>query len=85
MRGETFVVGDLDPGTQAETVRWLAEAYGAPMPPSVPLESVHETLRGDRRVDPSRALRVLGVSLAYPSYKDGMSPAECAGKVPLPS
>ncbi len=82
VRGETFVVGDLEPGPQAETACWLAEAYGAPMPPSVPLESVHETLRGDRRIDPSRALHVLGVSLAYPSYKNGMNPAECAGKVP---
>jgi nucleoside-diphosphate-sugar epimerase len=73
--GETFVVGDLTPGPHGETVRWIAETYGVPMPPSVPIESVHESLRGDRRVDPSRALRVLGVELAFPTYQLGMSPA----------
>jgi nucleoside-diphosphate-sugar epimerase len=74
--GETFVVGDLAPGPHRDTVRWIAETYGAAMPPSVPLEAVHESLRGDRRVDPSRAIRVLGVELAFPTYQLGMSPTQ---------
>lgn len=74
--GETFVVGDLTPGPHGETVRWIAETYGVPLPPSVPLESVHESLRGDRRIDPARALARLGVTLRYPSYEIGMSPQE---------
>jgi hypothetical protein len=69
--GETFVVGDEKPARHADVVRWICEAYGAPMPPSVPLSEVHESLRGDRRVDGSRALRVLGVALRYPSYEVG--------------
>ena len=71
---ETFVVGDLDPAPQREVVAFVCEAHGAPFPPSVPLDQVHETLRGDRRVDPRRALALLGVTLRYPSYRVGMRP-----------
>ena len=72
--GETFVVGDAKPARHADVVSWICEAYGVAMPPSVPLAEVHETLRGDRRVDGSRALRVLGVTLRYPTYESGYAP-----------
>lgn len=74
-RGSTMVVGDLEPAPHGDVVRFISEAYGVPMPPSVPLESVHESLRADRRVDASRALAAAGITLRYPSYRDGMSPA----------
>ncbi len=71
-RSETFVVGDLEPARHIDVVRFIADAHGVPMPPCVPLESVHESLRADRRVDASRALAALKVTLRYPSYRDGM-------------
>ena len=71
-RGETFVVGDAEPARHIDVVRWICREHGVPEPPSVPLETVHETLRGDRRVEASRALRVLGVTLRYPTYREGM-------------
>ena len=70
--GETFVVGDAAPATQNEICAWVAAKYGVPMPPHVPLDQVHPTLRGSRRVDGSRALRVLGVTLEYPSWREGL-------------
>ena len=73
-RPDTFVVGDLEPAKHIDVVRFIAEAYGVPMPPSVPLESVHESLRADRRVDATRALATFGVTLRYPTYRDGMAP-----------
>ena len=73
-RGQTMVVGDLEPAPHGDVVRFICESYGVPMPPFVPLESVHESLRADRRVDASRALAAAGITLRYPSYKDGMSP-----------
>lgn len=73
VRRETFVVGDLAPATQNEIAEWVAQEYGFPRPPYVPIESVHETLRADRRIDGSRALAMLDVTLAYPSYVDGMA------------
>ncbi|RYZ08329.1 MAG: hypothetical protein EOO73_07710 [Myxococcales bacterium] len=67
--GETFVVGDLEPCRQIELVRWLCERLQLPLPASAPLESVHETLRRNRRVNASRALERLSVPLRYPSYR----------------
>lgn len=72
VRGETFVVGDLEPAPQRETVAWICAEYGCPMPPSVPPAEVHESLRRDRRVDPSRALQRLELTLQVPSYRVGM-------------
>jgi nucleoside-diphosphate-sugar epimerase len=72
VRGETFVVGDLEPAAHGEVVAWICNEHGCAMPPTVPPEEVHETLRRNRRVDPRRALRVLGVTLRYPSFRLGM-------------
>jgi nucleoside-diphosphate-sugar epimerase len=72
--GETFVVGDLEPTRQRDMVTWLCEKMGVAFPPSAPMHEVHETLRRNRRVDPSRALLLLGVSLKYPSYREGYAP-----------
>jgi nucleoside-diphosphate-sugar epimerase len=69
---ETFVVGDLHPCRQIELVTWLCRRLGLPLPPSTPLDEVHETLRRSRRVDASRALQRLGVTLRYPSYRDSL-------------
>ena len=74
-RGETYVVGDAEPASQIDVVRFIAESYRVPLPAHVPLESVHESLRADRRVDSSRALRTLGVTLRHPTYREGMAPA----------
>lgn len=78
VRGETFVVGDLEPARQRDVVRWICDEYGCPFPPSVPPARVHETLRRNRRVDPSRALERLGVTLRYPTFRAGMQPARAA-------
>lgn len=74
-RGETFVVSDLTPAPHVEVVKYVCEAYGVAMPPHVPLEEVHESLRANRQLNPTRALAALGVTLIYPSYREGMSPA----------
>jgi nucleoside-diphosphate-sugar epimerase len=70
---ETFVVGDLCPCPQRELVTWLCQQLRLPFPASAPLESVHETLRRNRRVNPSRGLAALGVALRFPSYREGLA------------
>ncbi len=75
---DTFVVGDLTPAPHIDVVRFVCETFGVPLPPFVPLESVHESLRADRRVDPSRALARAGIALRYPSYREGMARAAVA-------
>lgn len=72
---ETFVVGDLEPAPHIDVVRFVCETYGVPLPPFVPLDSVHESLRADRRVDASRALTRSGIKLRYPTYREGMAAA----------
>jgi nucleoside-diphosphate-sugar epimerase len=71
--GETFVVGDLEPCPQRDLVAWLCARLRLPFPDSAELSSVHETLRRNRRIDSSRALERLGVTLKYPSYKDALA------------
>lgn len=73
--GECFVVGDDEPAPHLDVVRFICDAYGVPLPPFVPLESVDESLRADRRVDASRARSRFQVELEYRSYRDGMAPA----------
>ena len=73
--GATFVVGDLEPAPHIDVVRYVCDTYGVPLPPALPWEEVHETLRADRAVDSSYARQQLGVVLRYPSYREGMAPA----------
>jgi nucleoside-diphosphate-sugar epimerase len=72
-RDRTFVVGDLLPATHNEIARFVCATHHVPMPRYAPLHEVHETLRGDRRVDSRHALSVLGVSLKYPTFREGMA------------
>jgi nucleoside-diphosphate-sugar epimerase len=78
---DTFVIGDAEPAPHRDVVRFVCETYGCPMPQSVPLDSVHASLQADRAVDSSRARARLGVTLQYPSYRDGMAP-QATGLVP---
>jgi len=71
--GSLFVVGDERPATHIEVVSWLCQKLDLPMPPAVPIEDVHLTLRGNRQIDSSRVLRQLHVGLQYPSYVEGLS------------
>lgn len=82
--GETFVVGDLAPGPQREVVAFVCAERGLPMPASVPIEEVHETLRADRAVDSSRARAMLGVTLRFPTYREGMASSGPTSSLPPP-
>jgi nucleoside-diphosphate-sugar epimerase len=72
-RGETFVIGDLAPAPHIDVVRFVCDTYGVPLPPSVPLGDVHDSLRADRKIDASRAIARLGMTLRFPDYRAGMS------------
>ncbi|MEY4581496.1 MAG: hypothetical protein RL701_6199 [Pseudomonadota bacterium] len=75
-RGRAFVVGDLEPAPHIQVVRFVCETYGVPLPPEAPLASLHASLRADRAVDASHALQQFGVTLRYPSYRQGMAREE---------
>jgi hypothetical protein len=69
--GSTYVVADRKPATHLEVASWLCDKMMLPIPSMVPLEEVHETLRGNRKVDSRRVLKDLGVELKYPTFQDG--------------
>lgn len=69
--GTTYVLGDLEPTTHRQAVEWLCTRLRLPLPDSEPLASAHYTARSDRCVDASRVLSKLGVTLRYPSFREG--------------
>jgi nucleoside-diphosphate-sugar epimerase len=70
--GGVYCVADERPATQAETTAWLCERLGLPLPPTVPLGQLHESLRGDRAVSNAR-LKALGWSPRFPDYRVGFA------------
>jgi nucleoside-diphosphate-sugar epimerase/ribosomal protein S18 acetylase RimI-like enzyme len=70
--GAFYCVADDKPAPQAETVVWLCERLGMPLPPRVPLASLHESLRGDRAVSNAR-MKALGWQPRYPDYMAGFT------------
>lgn len=86
--GATYVVGDDHPCPQGEYGRWLASHLGLPEPPqadSHQSRSAGNSIRG-RRLNNARLKRELGVTLAYPSYKEGELYIDASEKgAPLPT
>lgn len=70
-RGETFVVADDAPVPQAEVIAWLVSEMGFSPPAEVSKSALPETLRHDRSSDGRKIQRALGVSLVYPTYREG--------------
>lgn len=70
-REATYVVGDLEPARQRDVVEWLCQRLSLPMPASIPIEQAHYTQRSDRRINASRLLSDLDITLKFPSYKQG--------------
>jgi nucleoside-diphosphate-sugar epimerase len=82
LRGDVtgaWPVADEHPCSQHEMASFCAELLGLPMPPQVEPATNAETLRANRRVDGSAIRRCLGVSLRYPSYREGV-PASLAAE-----
>jgi hypothetical protein len=70
-----FPVADDYPCTTREILEFCSKLMDIPVPPSQDLETAHPTLRANRRVDGSAVRRLLGVSLEYPSYREGIRAA----------
>ena len=70
-RGEVFVVADDAPVPQIEVIAWLCRRLELPMPPHVELDEAPVTLRHDRAIDNRRIKSWTGLSLLYPSYREG--------------
>jgi nucleoside-diphosphate-sugar epimerase len=70
--GSTYLVADDEPTTQAEYARYLCERMGVAMPPSRPMfEPGAPRAHRNRKIRNTRIKDQLGVTLQYPTYRDG--------------
>lgn len=75
-------VADLEPARSRDIAAWCAARLGLPLPPEAPPEQLSETRRANRQVDGRAICARLGVTLRYPTYREGLSQAlaeEAAG------
>ncbi|MBJ6763878.1 NAD-dependent epimerase/dehydratase family protein [Myxococcaceae bacterium JPH2] len=70
--GAVYCVADDRPATLAQTVGWLCERLGLPLPSTVPLAQMHESLRGDRAISAAR-LKALGWAPLHPDFEAGFT------------
>jgi nucleoside-diphosphate-sugar epimerase len=70
--GGAWPVADDHPSRAREIAQFCSDLLGIPLPPGVPPEQLHATRRADRRVRGDAILRILGISLSYPSYHSGI-------------
>ena len=67
-----YPVADDEPCTSAEIAEYCAQLLGVPLP-SGPVAAPR--VFGDRRVDGSAIRKLLGVTLKYPTYREGIPAA----------
>ncbi|MEZ4398994.1 MAG: hypothetical protein R3B06_03200 [Kofleriaceae bacterium] len=78
--GATYLVADAEPTTQRAYATWLCERLGLPLPASRALLEPGKP-RGshrNRKVKGDRILADLGVTLRYPTFRDGEAAIEAA-------
>lgn len=75
-----YPVADECPATSADVARHCASLLDLPVPGVVADECLSETRRADRRVDGSAILRLAGLRLRYPSFREGIPACIAAEK-----
>lgn len=75
-----YPVADECPATSADVARHCASLLDLPAPEVVADECLSETRRADRRVDGSAILRLVGMRLRYPSFREGIPACIAAEK-----
>lgn len=74
---------DLEPARQRDIAAYVCSLLGCPMPPAAPPESLHRTLRANRRVDGRAVFRAHSLALRFPTFREGI-PACLAAEGRLP-
>lgn len=70
-----YPVADEHPCTSREIADYCSKCFHLPPPLSVSQSEVPASRRNNRRVDGRAIFRLLGISLLYPSYKEGLEPS----------
>jgi len=77
-RGARYLVADDEPTTQGQYAKWLSERMALPMPPSRALfePGAPRVAHRNRRIRNTRLKQELGLTLKYPSYREGEAAIE---------
>lgn len=67
-----FPVADEAPSTSREVAAFVCDLLALPAPGSIPAAAAHETQRADRRVDGRAVRAALGVTLRFPTFREGI-------------
>lgn len=67
-----FPVADDHPCSAAEIAGFVSQYLGLPPAVQAPIEAVPESRRTNRKVDGKAVLRLLGIVLKFPSYRQGI-------------
>ena len=78
--GKVYNVADDLPASNGEVIAYACELLGVPVPPTIPWDEVAPTMSAmarsfyaeNRRVRNVRLKRELGVTLRYPTYREGL-------------
>jgi nucleoside-diphosphate-sugar epimerase len=73
-----YPVADEEPCTARQMAAFCADLLGLPVPEPTDPAALHRTRQVDRRVDGRAILRLLGLTLRYPSYRTGVPAALAA-------
>ena len=77
--GAIYDVADDEPAGADEVLAYGAELLGLPVPPAVPFEEAdlspmaRDFYRDDKRIANARLAEELGVELAYPTFREGLT------------
>ncbi len=82
-----FNVADDEPAPPGDQIAFAAELLGMPPPPEIPFAEAQKTMTAfalsfyaeSRRVRNERLKRVLGVTLRYPTYREGLRALHAQG------
>jgi nucleoside-diphosphate-sugar epimerase len=67
-----YPVADDDPCPSREIAEYCSRLLNLPMPPAANREELPANRQADRRVDGSQIRLLLGITLRYPSYREGI-------------
>jgi nucleoside-diphosphate-sugar epimerase len=87
-QGAIYNVTDNEPAPPQDVVTFAAELCGVPPPPEIPFAQAEFTPMGRSFYDESKRVRnallrdELGVTLAYPTYREGLRALRAAGEGP---